>query len=168
MTRSELIRLVIEHATRNGFDFDRWYGRALGVPAGSEPTPQETLATGRRYLILLFSHEFARAFWKQGSRITFVVPTSSYTRRNKDGKEIRVERKAYTRRTLKPDAWKYHLREMAVSDEPLRYIRRFVTMDTAGDTAVPAKSTGKGVGSARSARNAASARARSRYPARSA
>jgi hypothetical protein len=56
----------------------------------------------------------------------FVVPTQQFVRLNAKGKQVTVTRKAYTRRTLKPDAWKYHLREMAVSEEPLRYIRRFL------------------------------------------
>ena len=39
---------------------------------------------------------------------------------------ITVTRKAFTRRTLKSDAWMYHLREMAAREDPLEYIRRFV------------------------------------------
>ena len=58
--------------------------------------------------------------------MTFIVPTSSYTRHNKNGSVITVTRKAFTRRTLKPDAWQYHLREMAASEDALLYIRRFI------------------------------------------
>ena len=37
-----------------------------------------------------------------------------------------VTRKAYTRRSARKDAWKYHLREMALSEEPLPYMRRYL------------------------------------------
>jgi len=77
---------------------------------------------------LLFSHEFACSFWKQGTRVTFMVPSSTYTMRDKKGTLVEVKRKSHTRRRLKPDAWKYHLREMSCADEPLRYVRRFVLM----------------------------------------
>ena len=68
-------------------------------------------------------------FWKQGSQISFVVPAASYTRRDKEGRIVTVTRKPFTRRTLKADVWKYHLREMAAHDEPLRYIRRFLVIE---------------------------------------
>jgi hypothetical protein len=42
---------------------------------------------------------------------------------------VSVTRKPFTRRTLKADVRKYHLREMAAHDEPLRYIRRFLVME---------------------------------------
>ena len=51
------------------------------------------------------------------------------TVRDKDGRIVTVTRKPFTRRTLKADVWKYHLREMAAQDEPLRYIRRFLVIE---------------------------------------
>jgi hypothetical protein len=127
MTRAELLGQVIRQAGRNGFDFKHWRQRCLGAGM-SEEAAIEMLAGDRerRYFSLLFSHEFASAFWKQGSQIAFVVPSATYTRRGKDGKTVHVHRKPYTRRKLKPDAWKYHLREMACCEEPLRYMRRFI------------------------------------------
>ncbi len=51
----------------------------------------------------------------------------------------RCNRKAYTRRSTREDAWRYHLRELAVSDEPLRYMRRFLRVeDELEDEAAPA------------------------------
>jgi hypothetical protein len=46
-----------------------------------------------------------------------------------DGSVGTVTRKAYTRRNTREDAWRYHLREMAVSDDPLRYMRRFLRVE---------------------------------------
>lgn len=129
LTRQELLRTVIRHARANGFEFRRWFQRAIDPSWTGFDEAVELLAQGRRYYALLFAHEFGRAFWKQGSQISFVVPAASYTRRDKDGRIVTVTRKAFTRRTLKADVWKYHLREMAAHDEPLRYIRRFLVIE---------------------------------------
>jgi hypothetical protein len=129
MTRQELLRIVIRQARANGFQFRKWFQSVIDPSWDSFDDAIETLAQGRRYYALLFAHDFARAFWKQGSQISFVVPAASYTRRDKDGRIVTVTRKPFTRRTLKADVWKYHLREMANHDEPLRYIRRFLVIE---------------------------------------
>jgi hypothetical protein len=129
MTRLELLRIVVRQARANGFPFRKWFQTAIDPSWTSFDDAVEMLAQRRRYFSLLFAHEFARAFWKQGSQISFLVPSATYTRRDKDGQIVTVTRKPFTRRTLKADVWKYHLREMAVHDEPLRYIRRFLVIE---------------------------------------
>jgi hypothetical protein len=129
MTRQELLRIVVRQARANGFQFRRWFLAAIDPSWNSFDDAVDLLAEGRRYYSLLFAHEFARAFWKQGSQISFVVPAATYTRRDKEGRIVTVTRKPFTRRTLKADVWKYHLREMAAHDEPLRYIRRFLVIE---------------------------------------
>jgi hypothetical protein len=129
MTRQELLRIVVRQARSNGFQFRKWFLAAIDPSWNSFDDAVDLLAQGRRYYSLLFAHEFARAFWKQGSQISFVVPAATYTRRDKEGRIVTVTRKPFTRRTLKADVWKYHLREMAAHDEPLRYIRRFLVIE---------------------------------------
>jgi hypothetical protein len=129
MTRQDLLRIVIRQARANGFQFRKWFLAAIEPSWNSFDDAVDLLAEGRRYYSLLFAHEFAHAFWKQGSQISFVVPAATYTRRDKEGRIVTVSRKPFTRRTLKADVWKYHLREMAAHDEPLRYIRRFLVIE---------------------------------------
>jgi hypothetical protein len=129
MTRQELLRIVVRQARANGFQFRKWFQMAIDPSWTSFEDAVELLSQRRRYYALLFAHEFARAFWKQGSQISFVVPAATYTRRDKDGQIVTVSRKPFTRRTLKADVWRYHLREMAAHDEPLRYIRRFLVIE---------------------------------------
>jgi hypothetical protein len=87
----------------------------------------------------LFSHDFASTFWKGGELMTFHVPTQSFQRKMADGTIGIVNRKAYTRRSIREDAWRYHLRELAVSEEPLRYMRRFLRVeDELEEETVPA------------------------------
>ena len=129
MTRFELLHLLVAQARANGFEFRKWYISKLGLPWETTRQAVETLCEQRRYYALLFSHEFASSFWKAGERITFQVPTQTFTRRKSDGTIGTVSRKAYTRRSARDDAWRYHLRELAVSDEPLRYMRKYLRVE---------------------------------------
>ncbi len=129
MTRFELLQLLIGQARTNGFEFRRWYTARLGLPWVNARGATETLATERRYYALLFSHEFAMHFWKAGEKMTFLVPTHTFKRTRPDGSVGVVTRKAYTKRTGRQDAWKYHLKELAVAEEPLRYMRRYLKIE---------------------------------------
>lgn len=126
MTRLELLRLLVGQARTNGFEFRKWFTARLGVPWQNVSHALETLSTERRYYALLFSHDFAQSFWKAGEKITFLVPTQTFLRNKPDGSVGTVTRKGYTRRSGREDAWKYHLRELAQQEEPLRYMTRYL------------------------------------------
>ena len=129
MTRLELLQLVVGRARTNGFEFRRWYTARLGLPWISPEAACALLDTQRRYFALIFSHEFAQAFWKPGSEITFDVPPQSFQRSMPDGTTRTIQRKSYIRRSARPNAWKYHLRQMALAEEPLRYLRKYLHIE---------------------------------------
>jgi hypothetical protein len=129
MTRFELLHLLISQARANGFEFRKWYISKIGLPWETTRQAVEALCEQRRYYSLLFSHEFASHFWKAGERITFQVPTQTFSRRKPDGTIGTVSRKGYTRRSARDDAWRYHLRELAVAEEPLRYMRKYLRVE---------------------------------------
>lgn len=126
MNRRELLGLLVSHAQFNGFDFQEWFEvRLQRTWPGAEQALTLIASEGRDYA-LLFSHDFARCYWRSGARISFVVPSVTYARINRRGEVIQVTRKPFTRRTMKPDVWKYHLRQMAASEDPLNYLKRFL------------------------------------------
>jgi hypothetical protein len=129
MTRKDLIHLLVLQARANGFEFRKWYQSKIDREWTSMEAAIETLSKEGRYYALLFSHQFARHFWKAGRQMQFLVPTQEFKRLNRMGEEVTVVRKAYTRRTMRGNSWEYHLREMAAVDEPLRYIRRFLVTE---------------------------------------
>ena len=129
MTRTELLKIIIGRARTNGFEFRRWYTGRIGVPWINAEAAIVLLESQRRYYALLFAHEFAEAFWKAGQDITFEVPAQSFQRVKPDGSIVTVARKPFTRRSARRDAWRYHLREMALSEEPLRYIRKYLNVE---------------------------------------
>ncbi len=125
MTREALLRILLSQAKANGFEFRKWFEGHIEPEWPGSKSALHLLCRGSRYYALLFSHDFARCFWKQGAQMSFVVPAVSYTKAAAGGRIVTVSRKAFTRRTTKPDAWRYHLREMAASEDPLRYLKRF-------------------------------------------
>jgi hypothetical protein len=126
MNRKEKLGLLLNHAQFNGFEFRRWFlAHIRPVWPGAEQALL-LLASEGRYYSLLFSHDFAQCFWRTGARISFSVPSTTYPRVNSRGEVIQITRKAFTRRTIKPDVWKYHLRQMAAADDPVGYLCRFL------------------------------------------
>jgi|ERR1700733_2596195 len=133
MNRKDLLRLLLNQAQFNGFEFRRWFQTHIqSVWPGTEPA-LAVLATEGRYYAMLFSHDFARSYWRTGARISFMVPSITYPRVNRRGEVVTVTRKPFTRRTIKPDVWKYHLRQMAASEDPIAYLRRFLPVTDAVD-----------------------------------
>jgi hypothetical protein len=129
MTRLELIKILVGQARSNGFEFRRWFTARLTHPWHNADAAFELLEAHRQYYALLFSHEFARSFWKAGEPITFQMPPKTFQRIMADGSIGKVERRSFTRRSARPDAWRYHLREMALADEPLRYMRKYLRVE---------------------------------------
>ncbi len=126
MNRKELLRMLLNQAQFNGFEFRRWFQANVRPvwPGGEEALT--LLATEGRHYTLLFSHDFVRCFWRTGAHMSFMVPAVTYSRVNSQGDVLQVTRKPFTRRTIKPDVWKYHLRQMAASDDPIDYLCRFL------------------------------------------
>ena len=129
MTRLELLTLVVARARSNGFELRRWYTGRLGIPWINIEAALKLLDAQRRYYALLFSHEFASTFWKAGTEITFEVPAQTFQRNMPDGSTRTVQRRAFIRRSVRPDVWRYHLREMALAEDPLRYLRKYMHIE---------------------------------------
>ncbi len=129
MTRLDLLQLVVARARAHGFEFRRWYTTRLGLPWISAEAAVRLLEQQRRYYALIFAHEFASTFWKPGADLTFDVPPQSFERAMPDGTTRTVQRKTFIRRSARPQAWRYHLREMALAEEPLRYLRKYLHIE---------------------------------------
>jgi hypothetical protein len=126
MNRRELLRLLVNQAQLNGFEFRHWFQTNIHPAWLGADQALTILAAEGRYFALVFSHEFVRCYWGTGARISFSVPSITYPRVNSKGEVVLVTRKPFTRRTIKPDVWKYHLREMAAAEDPIAYLCRFL------------------------------------------
>jgi len=126
MNRKELLRLLLNQAQFNGFEFRRWFQSQIRPTWPGAEEALTLLASEGRHFTLIFSQEFAHCFWRTGAHMSFMVPSVTYPRVNAQGDVVQVTRKPFTRRTIKPDVWKYHLRQMAVADDPIDYLCRFL------------------------------------------
>ena len=131
MTRTELILHLLHQARDNGFEFRKWLRIEAAQTWTTADDAVEWLCQGNRVHMLLFSHTFARAFFKSGSRVRYILPAATFERVGRDGITKVVQRKAYTRESNHTDVWQYHLRQMAAVAEPLRYARRFLITEEA-------------------------------------
>lgn len=129
MTRTELLQHLITQARDSGFEFRKWYRAHTARPWTTPNDAVEWLAQGSRANMLLFSHGFARCFFREGERLRFIQPALAYQRVGPNGAVKQVQRRAHTRQSNREDVWLYHLREMAAADEPLRYIRRYLLVE---------------------------------------
>jgi hypothetical protein len=127
MDRKEKLRRLVNQAQFNGFEFRDWYQTHVRPQWPGTDQALTLLAGEGRFYTLLFSHAFVRSFWRAGSHISFSVPSTTYHRVNGVGEVIAVTRKPFTRRSNKPDVWKYHLRQMAAADDPIEYLCRFLS-----------------------------------------
>jgi hypothetical protein len=126
MTRKETLQMLLSQARTNGFDFRRWFQANISNDWPGAEDAVSLLTAGGRYYALLFSHDFARSFWQKGAQMNFVVPAATYSRMNGKGQVVTITRKPFTRRTIKADVWRYHLRQMSVAEDPIRYLKRFL------------------------------------------
>jgi hypothetical protein len=130
MNRKEMLALLLNQAQFNGFEFRRWFQVQVHPFWPGTEQALALLAGEGRYYTLLFSHEFAQSFWRSGAQMRFSVPQVTYSRVNTRGDVIHVTRKPFTRRTIRSDVWKYHLRQMAASEDPILYLCRFLPEST--------------------------------------
>jgi hypothetical protein len=126
MNRKELLRLLLNQAQFNGFEFRRWFQTHVRPTWPGAEEALVLLASEGRHFTLIFSHEFVRCFWRSGAQMSFMVPSVTYPRVTPQGEVVQVTRKPFTRRTIKPDVWKFHLRQMAASEDPIDYLCRFL------------------------------------------
>ena len=85
----------------------------------------ESLAKGfTRYAGIIFSHDFAEAFWGENQYTYYLT---AYPKNKVITKEqYEKEDARFVGRTLKSDGWQHHLQQMVLYKEPLKYIERFL------------------------------------------
>ena len=136
MTRREILHLLIGQARQQGFEFRRWFIENTALEWTTYGDALDWLSLGKRAHMLLFSHGFARHFFQSGDKLTYLVPPQTFERVSASGGSLTVKRKAHLRRSSRQDVWTFHVREMAATAEPLRYIRRFlITEETLREVA---------------------------------
>ena len=90
MTNEQILKKAIEKAAKNGFCKEA-----------------ETLIEKFSTNDIIFSHDFAKAFWGERDMITA------------------VEEGTWAGAKIQP-FWQYHLQQMVLEEEPLLYLKKFL------------------------------------------
>ena len=107
MANEQILRQAIEKAKKNGFKFE------VIVPCyGLECFGRKINALMKVYHQIIFSHDFAKAFWKDG--------TQEYLKNPKDGT-------VFPGRTF---TWEYHLQQMVLEEDPIKYLEQCLNLRT--------------------------------------
>jgi hypothetical protein len=109
MTDKEILQKSVLKAKKNGFDLKR-FDRVHFI-CGNIST--EEGIKREYYYILIFSHDFAKAFWGE----KFIDLDDVYINEEYDVS-------SHFKRHFKK--WEYHLQQMILKEEPLKYLERFL------------------------------------------
>ena len=106
MTNEECLKKAIEKAENNGFDKYKYV------------KPQEDWFewVKRFSSVIIFSHDFAKAFWGEKE---VELPNPEWC------DDMPVFDEDLSHDTL--PAWQYHLQEMVLEKEPLKYLEKFLS-----------------------------------------
>lgn len=125
MTNQEILTKAIEKALKNGLDLKSCYENSvikekfIGSNVYDDNQWIISCLTNKyfedMYMKLIFSHEFAKAFWGE----ELVVP--SYPKSLNDD---------YVEDAITVDdmikLWQYHLQQMVLKEEPIKYLEKFI------------------------------------------
>ena len=107
MTNKQILKKVTEKAVKNGYKktyIRDWFAKNFGK---GEDFKYQYL-----YYAIIFSHDFAKAFWGEG-----IVKTDNI-------KDLFNEEKVIAIMTM--ISWQYHLQQMVLEKEPLKYLEQFL------------------------------------------
>lgn len=105
MTDSEILKKAIEKAKKNGYA-PEYTAREL-IEEVTLTSDSEALAFN-----MIFSHDFAKAFWGEDLILTGEWYVDDFT------PEIRGKRAM--------PKWQYHLQQMVISENPISYLKKFI------------------------------------------
>ena len=110
MTNEEILNKAIEMAVKNGYEVVMSDAISSVIAENkTSPTFEKELNGFSR--IIIFSHEFAKAFW--GEEENYYIRGEL----TKDGQDWNDD--------LEP-AWQYHLQQMVLEKEPIKYLEKFI------------------------------------------
>lgn len=107
MTNEEILQKALEKAQLSGY---RFYVDENHPYYGEEQENVSALITIYRQII--FSHEFAKAFWGDDLLCTCKMGIGSDIHLSNCGRS----------------AWQYHLQQMVLEPEPLQYLAKYLTI----------------------------------------
>lgn len=117
LTDREILYKVIEKAERNGYNFINYYTELIPCDSGDVlfETEIDSLLECLNLLNgIIFSKEFAKAFWRKN--IVCIIC----------GVKCENWQHCCTNNNVVIENWKYHLQQLVLEKQPLKYLERFL------------------------------------------
>lgn len=122
MNNGKILKKAIEKAVKNGYSNKHYYGKYLNISI--ENMVYDILEHNTQYIKLLFSHEFAKAFFGETKRAHLIEPDGVYGGHSFLGGEIESLDDSSIIFHVKD--WRYHLQEMVLEEDPIKYLENFL------------------------------------------
>lgn len=112
MKKEQILKKIIEKAVKNGYDF-------MDITQFEESDSHYSdvwfFHNGFDYLIpeFIFSHNFAKAFWKREYKQMY---NKKYDNNTRALLEVIKEK----------EDWQYNLQQMVLEEDPLLYLKKFI------------------------------------------
>ena len=124
MTDKEILQKAVIKAVKNGMIWGDWDSQGFLEYWNSRDF--EDIIEEREHYKLIFSHEFAKAFWgdeklSEGKTLDETYEELKEHYLDKDDFEF-----DWISECNPEEAWEYHLKQMVLEKEPLKYIERFL------------------------------------------
>ena len=113
MTNKEILQKAIDKSYDNGFDLCEFF-QIESMSSLDYDYYLEELIKSKGHYIIIFSHDFAKAFWGE----------EKYDRYCECNLEYPPKHYYADKETLKN--WQYHLQQMVLEGEPLKYLEKFL------------------------------------------
>lgn len=124
MTNEEILRAAIEKAVKKGYDLNKIVGEEGEIDLSI--TNFDEVFLHRRFsgmskdvyldsFTIVFSHDFAKAFWGEDPFSEFRVEYRS----------MKVTDEKY-QGWEKLETWQYHLQQMVLEEDPIKYLEQFI------------------------------------------
>ena len=126
MTNEQILKKAIEMAIKNGYnlgqDFKKiyidngyLYHKTEHMTEFISEFEDRLYASGEE---IIFSHEFAKAFWGEGPADEQYNLIDKYWQEDDDS--------SLSGFYFQGDRWQYHLQQMVLEEEPIKYLEQFI------------------------------------------
>ena len=121
MSNKEILKKAIEKAVKNGYKYSQ---KAFDYFMEAErKTLSDYVFQEKLYYPIIFSRPFAKAFWGEKEYMAYYAGYNEWADATKKAsKNAEYDDEQHNRMFL----WQYHLQQMVLVEQPLKYLERYL------------------------------------------
>ena len=115
MTNEQILKKAISKAVKNGWNYKPYWHLGITGLAWGDIARNES-----QHIHIIFSHDFAKAFFGKKKLESWEVDDDAVGRYDKGCHECG------TGKMMKVPIWQYHLQQMVLDKDPIKYLEKFL------------------------------------------